>query len=150
RGIVAPRAVSIQFRYGFVADRNGLQVVRLDDLRNLERVASVSITDARDVYVARTYAYVAGGSEGLFVVDVEKPEAPGKPKQFNDGGRISDLQQVRVGMAYDSAYALLADGKNGLHVVQLVTPEDGGRSAYGWAPEPRPKRIATFAGGPVV
>ena len=48
-------------------------------------------------------------------------------------------------MAYDSVYGLLADGENGFHVISLVTPEDGGRSAYGYAPEPRPKLVASYA-----
>ncbi len=39
---------------------------------------------------------------------------------------------------------MLADGTNGLHVLQLVTPKDGGRSAYGFAPEPKPALIASF------
>ena len=36
----------------------------------------VPLTDARNIYVARTYAYVAGGKQGLVIVDVEKPEHP--------------------------------------------------------------------------
>ena len=47
-------------------------------------------------------------------------------------------------MTNDSAYAYLADGAQGLHIVSLVTPEDGGRSAYGFAPQPRPQWIASY------
>jgi hypothetical protein len=54
-------------------------------------------------------------------------------------------------MVNDSVYALVADGTTGLHVLQLVTPQDGGRSAYGFSPEPRPKWIAQRrTGGPAL
>ena len=33
--------------------------------------ATVPLEDARNIYVARTYAYVAGGKQGLVIVDVE-------------------------------------------------------------------------------
>ena len=34
------------------------------------------IEDARNVYVARTYAYVSAGKQGIAIVDVEQPEQP--------------------------------------------------------------------------
>jgi len=40
-------------------------------------------------------------------------------------------------------YAYLADGVNGLRVASMVTPEDGGRSAYGFSPQPKPQLLAT-------
>ena len=83
------------------------------------------------------------GKEGLVIVDVERPDAPNRYMTYDADGKISDLNEVKVGMAYDSSYALLADGKNGFHVVSLVTPRDGGRSAYGFAPPPMPQWIAS-------
>ena len=38
--------------------------------------ATLTIADARGLYVARTYAYVAAGKQGLAIVDVEQPEQP--------------------------------------------------------------------------
>ena len=35
----------------------------------------MTIADARGLYVARTYAYVAAGAQGLVIVDVEQPES---------------------------------------------------------------------------
>jgi hypothetical protein len=142
-----PTSIAVQFRYAFVTDADGLQVLDVTWPEKMTAVpgASVPITDARDVYVARTYAYVAAGAEGLVVVDVERPGQPVLTTTYDAEGAIGDLNQVAVGMVYDSLYALLADGSNGFHVLQLVTPEDGGRSAYGYAPEPRPKLIASRA-----
>jgi hypothetical protein len=62
--------------------------------------------------------------------------------KFTADGALADTNQVKVGMVNDSVYGLVADGSSGFHVLQLVTPEDGGRSAYGFSPEPRPKWIA--------
>ena len=39
---------------------------------------------------------------------------------------------------------MVADGQTGLHVLQVVTPMDGGRSAYGFSPSPRPTWIANY------
>ena len=45
------------------------------------------LEDARNIYVARTYAYVAGGKQGLVIVDVERPEHPVIDQVFNAGAR---------------------------------------------------------------
>ena len=82
----------------------------------------------------------------MAIVDVETASAPKLLLTFAADSRLQDVNQVRVGMVNDSVYALVADGTTGLHVLQLVTPEDGGRSAYGFAPEPRPKWIASHEG----
>jgi hypothetical protein len=140
-----PTSVAVQFRYAFVTDQNGLQVVDITNPARMQQVAraTVALADARSVYVARTYAYVAAGAEGMVIVDVTKPEQPRLLEAFQADGKLSDVNQVKVGMVNDSSYALVADGKTGLHVVSLVTPEDDRQaSAYGFAPEPRPKWLA--------
>ena len=76
--LVDPRGIAVQFRYAFVVDREGLKVLDVTSLANPRVVpgAKVPLDDARNLYVARTYAYVAGGKQGLVIVDVEKPEQP--------------------------------------------------------------------------
>lgn len=140
-----PRAITVQFRYAFVVDADGLKVLDITIPEKMAAVegARVDIADARGLYVARTWAYVAAGAEGLVIVDVERPEEPRRDQVFDAEGRISDLNAVVIGMTNDSQYAYLADGENGLHVLSVVTPEDGGRSAYGFAPRPLPKWLAT-------
>ena len=68
----------MQFRYAFVVDREGLKVLDITDLAQPKPVANalVPLDDARNIYVARTYAYVSAGKQGLAIIDVEKPEAP--------------------------------------------------------------------------
>ncbi len=58
----SPQGIAIQFRYAFVVDRAGLKILDVSDLGNPRLVsgALVPLEDARNVYVARTYAYVAG------------------------------------------------------------------------------------------
>ena len=43
---------------------------------------------------------------------------------FNDGGKINDTNDVKVGMTNASQFAYLADGHNGLQVIQLFSPSD--------------------------
>src|SRR5437588_3031472 len=75
-GMTAPRSIAIQFRYAYVVNSYGLHVIDVTDPTKPVEVANVPIQDARSVYVARTYAYVAAGTQGLVVVHVERPDKP--------------------------------------------------------------------------
>jgi hypothetical protein len=151
-GISDPRAVAIQFRYAFVTDADGMKVVDITtpERPRLVESATTSIADAQGLYVARTYAYVAAGSEGLVIVDVERPERPRVDQTFNAGGAINDSRDVKVAMTNASVFAYIADGVNGLQVVQLVSANDT-PGAFGFSPRPTPQLIAThYTGGPAL
>ncbi len=105
--------------------------------------AALALEDARNLYVARTYAYVAGGKQGLVIVDVERPEHPKIDQVYNAGGEINDTRDVKLGMTNASAFAYLADGKNGMRIVQLFAPNDT-PNYQGFSPRPTPKLIATY------
>ncbi len=141
-----PRAAMLQFRYLFVTDADGLAVI--DVTRPAEpRVvpgARVPLREARKLFVARTYAYVADGADGLAIVDVERPEAPRLHGLFDAGGAIGDAQDVVVASTNASLFAYVADGRNGLAVVQLTAP-DTQPNFYGFSPEPKPQLIARYA-----
>jgi hypothetical protein len=140
-----PRSVAVQFRYAFVVDREGLKVIDVsqpEHARLIER-AMVQLNDARDVYVARTYAYVADGKDGIAIVDVEQPEKPRLDQTFNADGKLNDVQQVKIAMTNASLFAYVADGKNGLRVLQLTSPETMPEYA-GFSPRARPVLIATY------
>jgi hypothetical protein len=143
--LVDPRGIAVQFRYAFVVDREGLKVLDVTSLANPRVVsgARVSLADARNLYVARTYAYVAAGSQGLAVVDVEKPEKPVIDQIFNAGGALRDTNDVKLGMTAASAFAYLADGTGGMRIVQLFAPSDN-PNYLGFSPRPTPKLIATY------
>lgn len=137
------RATALQFRYLFVTTGRGLEVVDVTEPRapRLLPDAVVAMADARRVYVARTYAYVAAGADGLMIVDVENPEKPKLYMQYNADGQINDARDVTVGSTNASLFAYVADGKNGLKVVQLTSPDSQPRF-YGFSPEPKPELIA--------
>jgi len=137
------RGVAVQFRYAFVVDRDGLKVLDTTDLGKPVPVenALVRLPEARNIYVARTYAYVSAGPQGLVIVDVEKPEQPKVDQVFNAKGEINDLNDVKIGMVSSDLIAYLADGKNGLKVVQLMSPSDN-PNFLGFSPRPTPRLIA--------
>ena len=139
------RGIAIQFRYAFVADREGLKVLDVTDLGHPRIVpkAAVPLEDARNIYVARTYAYVASGKHGVAIVDVEKPEQPRLDQVFTAAGALNDVQDIKIGMVDASAFAFVADGRNGLRVLQILSPTDSPNS-YGFSPRPTPKLIASF------
>jgi hypothetical protein len=140
-----PRAVQVQFRYAFVTDEEGLKVmdVTLPEKPRVVEGAVVPLAEAHNLYLARTYAYVAAGKDGLAIVDIEKPEKPKLETTFNGDGKINDAYDVKVGMTANSLFAYVADGHNGLRVVQLMSPEEN-PNIYGFSPKPTPRLIATF------
>ncbi len=143
-----PRSVAIQLRYAFVCDAEGLKVLDIgkegnfDNPKPLEGVG-IPLSEANDVYVARTYAYVAAGRQGLAIVDIERPNEPRLDQRFDAGGSLDDARMVRTGMTNNSLYAYVADGRNGLRVVQLLSPETE-PAIYGFSPRPNPVLIATY------
>ena len=105
--------------------------------------ARVPFKDARNLYVARTYAYVAAGPDGIGIVDIERPEQPTLAQTFNAGGAINDTNDVKIGMTNASQFAYIADGHNGLQVVQLFSPSDN-PNYLGFSPHPTPTLIAHY------
>jgi hypothetical protein len=152
-----PRKAQFQFRYAFVADDGGVKVYDVTNPESPARVAGadVAIADARDIYLCRTYAYVAAGKQGLVILDIEKPEAPKLDQVFSrdaaSGIVLDDVTAVKVGMTNASMYAYVADGANGLRVLQLTSSDDRdadpGHSSWeflGFAAHPHPRLIAMY------
>lgn len=136
------RASALQFRYLFVTAKDGLHVVDVTHPAQPKLLpATVPLADAQRVYVARTYAYVAAGKQGLAIIDVEKPEAPRLQQLFTADGRLNDARDVVVASTNASLFAYVADGRNGLKVLQLTAPDTQPRF-YGFSPEPKPQLIA--------
>jgi hypothetical protein len=139
------RATALQFRYLYVTDSAGFHIVDVTDPSSPTKVsaASIELTNAQRIYVARTFAYVASGSEGLVIIDIERPEEPEIYTVYTADGRISDAHDVIVGSTNASLFAYVADGKNGLKVVQLTSP-DSQPGFYGFSPDPKPELIAWY------
>ncbi|HVJ81975.1 MAG TPA: hypothetical protein VNC50_12980 [Planctomycetia bacterium] len=136
-----PTDVQVQFRYAFVGDHAGVKVFDVTDLAQPKFVTEIGgFGEARRIYVARTYAYVAAGKNGLVILDVENPERPKVDQIFTE--ELCDVHDVKLGIVYNSEYAYLADGKGGLKVLQLTSPETPGNQ--GWSPKPHPHVIAHF------
>ncbi len=136
-------STAVQFRYLFATTSRGLEVVDIThaDMPRVVPGASVALGDARRVYVARTYAYVAAGKDGLAIIDVERPETPKLYEMFTAEGKITDANDVIVGTTNATAYAYVADGANGLKVISLTAP-DRQPNFYGYTPEPKPILVA--------
>jgi hypothetical protein len=137
-----PAAVAVQFRYAFVCDQQGVKVLDVTHLDRPQPLTSLPLAEANNIYLARTYAYVAAGSQGLVILDITRPEDPRIDQVFSAGGCINDLRDVKLGITYVSEFAYLADGVNGMRVVQLTNPETPGNEGY--SPRPTPQLIASY------
>src|SRR5690606_22478366 len=137
------RASAIQFRYLWVTDAEGVKLFDVTDLRNPVAVPSgtVPLEDARRLYIARTYAYVAGKQDGLVILNVTNPTAPTIYRKETFDGRMNDVEDVIVGSTNASLFAYVADGRNGMKVVQL-TSADSQRNFYSFSPARMPELIA--------
>ena len=137
------RDVFQQFRYLFVTDADGLKSIDITLPEQPKLIANntVPFDDAHRVFVARTYAYVAAGAEGLVIVDVESPQNMKVYDRLDVG--ISDARDVVIASTNASLYAYVADGTEGLKVVQLMSPVSQPRY-YGFSPEPKPELIASY------
>ncbi len=144
-GLRNPRAISVQFRYAFVTDDDGLKVIDITEPTKPRLIpgAFVPLINAQRFYLARTYAYVANGSDGLAIIDIENPEKPKLVEMFNADGALSDTRAVQIGSVNASMFALVADGRNGLRIVQMISPENV-PGHMGFSPRPNPKLIATY------
>jgi hypothetical protein len=127
-----------------VVDADGLKVIDITSVEpRLFTDAKIALADARDIYIARTYAYVANGKDGVAIIDVKTPEGPRLDQIYNTGGQLNDVHQVKIAMTNASLFAYVADGKNGLRILQLTSPETMPTYA-GFSPRPQPQLIATF------
>ena len=137
------RASALQFRYLWVTTARGLEVLDVTNMQQPRLIpgATVPLVDARRVYVARTYAYVAAKQDGLVIVNVTNPEQPRIHQKFDAGGQLNDAEDVVVGSTNASLFAYVADGRNGLKVLQLTSPSSQ-PNFYGFSPAPKPELIA--------
>jgi len=144
-GLKNPRAVGVQFRYAFVTDDEGFKVLDVTEPTKPKLIpgAFISLKHAQRFYLARTYAYVADGAEGLAFIDITNPEKPRLERLYNANGKLTDTRAVQIGSVNASEFALVADGKNGLQILQLISPENVPEH-MGFSPKPNPKWIASY------
>jgi len=142
------RATALQFRYLFVTDATGLQVIDVTDPAHPHLIEGnrIALEDAQRVYVARTFAYVAAKRQGLAIIDVERPESMKLAQLFDAGGTLHDARDVVVASTNASLFAYVADGTGGLKVLQLTSPASQPKF-YGFSPDPKPELIAGYATG---
>ncbi len=137
------RASALQFRYLWVTDAEGVKLFNVTDMENPVPVESgtIPLTNARRLYLARTYAYIAAKEEGLVIANITRPEAPVIYRKETFGGTMNDAEDVIVASTNATLFAYVADGRNGLKVIQLTSP-DSQKNYYGFSPAPMPELIA--------
>jgi hypothetical protein len=137
------RASAVQFRYLWVTDAEGVKLFDITALRDPQAVpeGTVPLADARRLYIARTYAYVAAKQDGLVILNITNPRSPKVYQKVTLEGTLNDAEDVIVGSTNASLFAYVADGRNGMKVLQLTSP-DSQRNFYGFSPAPKPELIA--------
>jgi hypothetical protein len=136
-------SVAVQFRYLFATDAQGLRVLDITtpEEPRLLPDSVVRLADAQRLHLARTYAYVAAGREGLAIIDITKPDAISLYSMVSAG--IEDARDVTVASTNASLFAYVADGRSGLKVLQLTSPSSQPKF-YGFSPAPQAELIARY------
>ncbi|MEQ9464599.1 MAG: hypothetical protein RJQ10_13140 [Haliea sp.] len=136
-------SVALQFRYLFVTDADGLKTIDVTNPEAPSLVAdnTIPLGQARRMHLARTYAYVAAGRDGVAIVDITRPDKMRLLQTFSEG--LVDAHDVAVGSTNASLFAYVADGAGGLKVIQLTSPSSQPKF-YGFSPEPAPELIASY------
>ncbi len=138
-------ASALQFRYLFVTDNDGLKVIDVTNITSPKLIKNntIALPNANKIHLARTYAYVAAGQDGLVIVDITNPESMNEFLRYNADGKLVDAQDVIVATTNASLFAYVADGEGGLKVIQLTSPKLQPKF-YGFSPEPNPRLIAQY------
>ncbi|MDF1780299.1 MAG: hypothetical protein P1U67_03285 [Alcanivoracaceae bacterium] len=137
------RSSAVQFRYLLVAHAGGVET--LDITRHADpkvvQGSLIKLDNPQRIYLARAFAYVAAGRQGLAIIDIVNPEKPSLYQLYDADGKMNDARDVIVASTNASAFAYVADGENGLKVLQLTSP-DSQPNFYGFNPAPKPELVA--------
>ena len=142
------RQCALQFRYLFVTTAQGLQTL-LDVTHPAQAACMLSSTgttcrmaDARKVYVARTYAYVAGRQgRGLVIVDVEKPRQRRRLTRVQRRTASSSLTRSQMSSWAPPMRRCLPTWPTAPMASRCCSspPPDTQPKFYGFSPEPKPE-----------
>lgn len=140
-----PQAAQLQFRYLMVTDAEGLKAIDVTNPEQAFLVANntIALDSARKLHLARTYAYVANGKDGIAIVDIKNPAKMKLLQNYNADGKIVNAYDVTVATTNASLFAYVADGEGGLKIIQLTSPSLQPKF-YGFSPEPNPLFIASY------
>lgn len=108
--------LSIGGHYLYIAAKQGVVIVDIDDPLNPQVVTTIPLNDVRATMLQFRYLFVTT-AEGLIAIDVSNPSDPQITE--NNVIRIKDARKVFV----SRTYAYVAAGAEGLVIVDVEKPE---------------------------
>jgi len=131
-----PHGVDVSGDYAFIITSGLYQGSHMSvfDISNLTTPRPVSnydwLSNPSDIIVQDGYAYLAGGIDGLIILNVTDPANPTLAGQYETGGESYGLC-----LAWPLAY--MADGPAGLKIIDVADPSnptfEGGHATVTWA-----------------
>ncbi len=120
--------VTVSGNYAYIVIYHGLQVVDISDPVNPQTVYSMDIGDLRDVAISGNYAYVSGGTWGLYreygwlkAIDITNPARPQVMGSVNTRNLAFDVE-VSGSYAYVTMGVSSGYGPGGLCVIDITDP----------------------------
>jgi hypothetical protein len=106
-------SIAVSGTYACAADRDaGFHVIDVSDMTSPEIIATLDVGTAHDVWLEGSRAYLAAGSGGLLVIDIEVPSSPFEIMQWWSTG-------AALSLFLTDGIALLACGSDGLTLADV-------------------------------
>ena len=97
--------------------KNGFSIVNIKSKNNPVELSRVKSVRAFDIDVARGFAYIAGGVEGLSIYDIKDPS---KPRKEGFLVQWSDIYRVFV----QGRFVYASSPDDGIHIIDVFDPID--------------------------
>ena len=110
-----PMAVDVSDSLLLIANNINLLIVTIADINNPQVIGSYTHFDLNDVKIKGNYAYIAGGADGLLILDISNPEIPTLVGQYNTPDYACKL-------AFKDHYSYIADRYSGIQVIDVSDP----------------------------
>jgi hypothetical protein len=101
--------------YAYLGTNEGLLILDISKRDNPVKLSELKLGFIREVKVVDASAYLSGGANGFFIVDVSNAKQPKVLGEYRNGGEI-------YGSAKSGSYAYLCDRLKGIKVIDMEDP----------------------------
>ncbi len=112
----------IEGNYAYFVNSSGLHILDISNSTAVTETGYLSMSGSSwRLQVVGNYAYIAGGSNGMRVVDISSSGTPIEAGSFADTPGSNIIDYV-TDLTISGTLAYLADSSNGLHIVDISDP----------------------------
>ncbi len=117
-------SVAVQGDYAYVDISSRLVVIDISNKANPMPVGQTEVLPgiAGDILVSGDFAYVAGGSYGVYIIDISDPEAPSKVGHYTTTETLWEARGLDLYETNGDLYLTIAAGGACLSIIDVTNP----------------------------